>query len=409
VDDAFGFDEANDAIRTPHHHLLTPVATRHVLGSGIPHNSKEEMTMFDVRKRAGSHLVIILAAIAAVVALGSARADAQDGCSSNTLVLTEIDLGGTDGLEIQNVSGGSLATAGWIVAISDTPYSDLDTVNPIVQALPPTMAADEILYWTDATSDNYWGNNMFWNPGEFPSFSGWAIILDDTGAVVDFAAWNGIPEADIAGMSLSIDGYTVTIGDEWLLDGIITDVNCPSGFSVQRQGSADHNDAIDWTCQMSDLGAQNPGLTTPFVDDCAVSVHLDIRPRGCPNPFNPRSMGYLPAALLGTEIFDVADIDLATLEIARADGVGGSVAPHEGWPGPHATYADVATPFNGEVCDCHTLAEDGIVDLRFVFAIDELVAALELNGLSPGETVELVVTGELLDGTLFEAHDCITR
>ncbi len=200
--------------------------------------------------------------------------DIPDECQltggAPTVVLSEMDLGSTDALEIQNVSGGVLATAGWTVAISDTPYGDPTTVNPIIQALPATMAAGEIMYWTDGTT-NPWGNNMFWNPGDFPSFSGWAMILNDTGAIVDFAVWNGMPQADIQALSLTINSHTVTIGDEWLMDGIVTGDECGSGFSVQRQGSNDHNDATDWTCQPTNLGMQNPGLITPFTgggNDC---------------------------------------------------------------------------------------------------------------------------------------------
>ena len=183
--------------------------------------------------------------------------------SSGTLVLTEFDLGGTDAIEIQNVSGGALDTTGWVVAVSESPYSDLNTVNSIVQTLPASMAADEIIYWTDSAGDNPWGSNLFWNPGDSPSFTGWAIILDDTGAIVDFAVWNGVPEASIAAMNLVIGPHNVTIGSEWLLDGI--DGNCGTGLSLQRQGNSDNDDATDWICQTSNRGTQNPGLTLPFI------------------------------------------------------------------------------------------------------------------------------------------------
>ncbi len=70
-------------------------------------------------------------------------------------------------------------------------------------------------------------------------------------------------------------------------------------------------------------------------------------------------------------------------------------------------FEDVATPFNGELCDCHELTGDGIDDLSMKFKSQEVVAALELNDLPPGAPVELCVGGELLDGTEFEACDCI--
>jgi hypothetical protein len=196
----------------------------------------------------------------------TAQAFAQPVCSS--LVLTELDLGGTDAIEIQNVSGAELDTTGWIVAISDSPYSDPNTVNPVIQSLPATMAAGEIIYWTDDTTNNHWGSNIFWNPGDFPSFSGWAIILDDTGAIVDFAVWNGMPELDIASLNLLIDGYSVSIGDEWYFDGVITNEECGTGYSVQRLGNNDGNDALDWMCLAANWGTQNPDLEVPFANEC---------------------------------------------------------------------------------------------------------------------------------------------
>lgn len=48
---------------------------------------------------------------------------------------------------------------------------------------------------------------------------------------------------------------------------------------------------------------------------------LDIKPGGCPNPLNPRSHGVLPVALVGTEGFDVTDVDVSTLTISRGGPV----------------------------------------------------------------------------------------
>jgi hypothetical protein len=137
-----------------------------------------------------------------------------------------------------------------------------------------------------------------------------------------------------------------------------------------------------------------------------ICAELDIKPGSCPNSYNRGSHGVLPVALVGTEDFDVMDVDISSLQLWRADGVGG-VAPHEGPPGPHTEYGDTATPFDGEGCDCHELEGDGIMDLNMKFKTDDVVAGLELNDLPAGALVELVVTGSLMDGTLFAAFDCI--
>ncbi|NIN69480.1 MAG: hypothetical protein GTO63_33310, partial [Anaerolineae bacterium] len=44
-----------------------------------------------------------------------------------------------------------------------------------------------------------------------------------------------------------------------------------------------------------------------------IYVDLDIKPGSCPNPLNTRSNAVLPVAILGTDVFDVNDIDPATV------------------------------------------------------------------------------------------------
>ncbi len=135
---------------------------------------------------------------------------------------------------------------------------------------------------------------------------------------------------------------------------------------------------------------------------------LDIKPGSCPNPLNRNSHGVLPVALIGTEDFDATKIDVSSVVLSRADGVGGEVAPNEGPPGPHSVVEDVATPFDGEACGCHDLSGDSIDDLVMKFRTDDVVAALELDSLNPGDEIELVVTGSLIDGTEFTSSgDCI--
>ncbi|HUU82528.1 MAG TPA: proprotein convertase P-domain-containing protein [Phycisphaerae bacterium] len=138
-----------------------------------------------------------------------------------------------------------------------------------------------------------------------------------------------------------------------------------------------------------------------------VELALDIKPGSCPNPFNRGSHGVLPVALLGAMDFDAASIDLSSVRLSRADGVGGMLAPHEGPPGPHSTFDDVGTPFYGETCECHELRGDGWDDLSMKFKTDEVVDVLELDSLPSGALVELVVTGKLDTGCRFVASDCV--
>ena len=115
----------------------------------------------------------------------------------------------------------------------------------------------------------------------------------------------------------------------------------------------------------------------------------------------------MPTAVVGSESLDVTEIDGNTLTLRRADGVGGVVTPLSGPPGPGITTGDVATPFTGDLCDCHGLGGDGIDDLLLKFSTRELVGAFELCELPGGASVMLTLAGSLLDGTVFEGSDCV--
>ncbi len=142
-------------------------------------------------------------------------------------------------------------------------------------------------------------------------------------------------------------------------------------------------------------------------DECEISAQLDIKPGSCPNPVNPRSRGVVPMAIVGGDTFDVTQIDVGTLKLRRADGVGGIAAPLSGPPGPGITTDDVATPFTGDLCDCHELDGDGIDDLLLKFSTAELARAFQLSELPSGASMMLTLSGSLVDGTAFEASDCV--
>ncbi|MHC5024835.1 MAG: hypothetical protein ACYTGG_13180 [Planctomycetota bacterium] len=131
----------------------------------------------------------------------------------------------------------------------------------------------------------------------------------------------------------------------------------------------------------------------------AIEASLDIRPLGCPNPFNPRSQGVLPVALLGDADFDVSQVDISSLSIE-------GVAPIMGPPGPHPRIYDVAGLFEGGPCECDELGPDEFMDLVMHFRTQDLAEVVDLTDGSG--VLELCLTGTLLDGTPFEACDCIT-
>jgi hypothetical protein len=124
-----------------------------------------------------------------------------------------------------------------------------------------------------------------------------------------------------------------------------------------------------------------------------IEVPIDIKPTSCPNPLNVNSKGVLPVAILGTEFLDVSDVDVSTVSLACV------VAPLR------FDYEDVATPFEGELCDCHELGPDGYMDLTLKFDTQMVVEAL--GDVEDGEILSLPLLGYLNDGTPIEGSDCI--
>jgi subtilisin-like proprotein convertase family protein len=164
------------------------------------------------------------------------------GAAAKPLLVTEIDPGGTDGFEIQNVSDSVLDTSGWFVAISDAPFGTINEVNSVVWQLPDEIGPREVLYRTDSPSNNYFGANIFWNKNNTRIGSGWVMIVDDAGKVVDWAGWGWTPE-DIAGFDVTINGVHVTsLTGSWSGAGADR-----SGVgTLQRTGNQDTNTTGDF-------------------------------------------------------------------------------------------------------------------------------------------------------------------
>ena len=107
------------------------------------------------------------------------------------------------------------------------------------------------------------------------------------------------------------------------------------------------------------------------------------------------------AAVLGTDSFDITWLRTEGIALRRADGVGGSVAPR------NLKFKDEGTPFEGDLCGCHTAGKDGVTDLRMQFKTSDIVAALALDDVPSGVEVEVVITGTLTNNWPFAARDCL--
>ncbi|MCH8880000.1 MAG: hypothetical protein IID34_08970 [Planctomycetes bacterium] len=189
--------------------------------------------------------------------------------------------------------------------------------------------------------------------------------------------------------------------------------NGPTNCDDENECTADSCDSATG-CVNEDISADcddNDSCTADSCDPATGCVNenveqtLIIKQGACPAPVNPNSNGVIPILLVGNDGFNVNNIDLASLNLHRCDGEGGSASPLA----DHTTVEDMNHPGDsvgcGE-CACNDNQDsDGIDDLSLKFRTDTTLAALGI-GVGNG-VVTLELTGMMMNGTPFCARDCM--
>jgi hypothetical protein len=113
-----------------------------------------------------------------------------------------------------------------------------------------------------------------------------------------------------------------------------------------------------------------------------ITINIDIKPGSDPNSINLCSNGAVPVAILGSNTFDVGDVNIETLRFAEASvKVVGKKDPHS-------------------LCSVEDVDGDSIYDLVCHYVTADIAA-------SGGESTTATVNGELFDGTPIEGTDRI--
>ena len=130
-------------------------------------------------------------------------------------------------------------------------------------------------------------------------------------------------------------------------------------------------------------------LLSSAVAFAQVEATVDIKPGSCKNPLNLKSKGVLPVVILGSNMLDVANIDVASLRLSFPD----ADPPKEGVNPVRSKLEDVT------LADCAGEGPDGFVDLVLKFRTQDVVGLLPVDELTRGQIVPLVLTGILRDET----------
>ncbi len=270
------------------------------------------------------------------------------------------------------------------------------------------------------------GQELFFHGGT-PEYDKWQHLALTADGSICRAYVNGVevasrsapgPYLTFPGYPLQIGGHSVT-GARWF-SGLIDEVRVWSiartvdqikaGMHVRLQGDEsglvgywNFDEGVDQFTHDSSLNG-NDGTIAGAVwveSDAPVGictpVAVDIKPGSCPNPFNVASRGVLPAAILGSDDFDVNTIDTASIFL-------------EGVPAIRSSYEDVASPVDdANECVCTTEGPDGYTDLTLKFRTQEIVEELinTPGGLAEGQTLALKLRGELTDGRVIAGSDCV--
>jgi hypothetical protein len=310
----------------------------------------------------------------------------------------------TDAPAAQRGGWGYAANSGWADQ-SNTGYSVMGLRYAEAglygfQCDIPQLVKDEHMFWVNyiqrpdggSDYDGTWGWSNLLRTGNLlleQSFLGIDIGDPRVQAAIGYIESNWNPTADSQTMYCLMKGFesygieTITVGGnpvDWF--DVFAD------HIIATQHADGYWDTLSWGVMLDTLFALLT-LEKFAPPPPVIEVPVDIHPMSWPNPLNVNKKGVLPVAILGTEDFDVTQIDPATILLE-------GVAPLR-W-----ALEDVGTPGDP------LAGPDGILDLSLKFEAQEIVAAL--GPVNDCDVLTLQLTGNLKEefsGTAIVGEDLV--
>ena len=214
----------------------------------------------------------------------------------------------------------------------------------------------------------------------------WEIVTTNT-SPDDVSVLNVSCSGDINGVPEPFDAINVVFGPG---GGVA------SSFQTSSLSADTSTDTITCTFEDPVGGTFERTATAECEVEAPIQVDVDVKPQSCPNPIKSNNKGVLPVAILGTDSFDVTQIDVDSVTL-------------EGVSPKRSNIEDVATPLQvptvPEPDSCTDEGPDGFDDLTLKFDMQEVVATL--GSVSKGDVIPVKLEGQLLDGTPIEGYDLI--
>lgn len=159
-------------------------------------------------------------------------------------------------------------------------------------------------------------------------FAGWTTDVDyRTDGLGDIGPGSVLRSGDGDVLMFDFTGNPVPDGNETLFLSILT--NAPAYLPLE--------DGINF--EFTDVNGVKITLALDYFMP-ADTLSVDIKPGSCPNPFNPKSKGSVPVAIVGSNDLDVTTIDVTTITL-------------EGVPAMEQYMIADVTQANGDPWDCY--------------------------------------------------------